>query len=73
LILGLKPQEAQILIAAQQKFKLTLALRRPGDETAINRLDVGMVDSESFNKLLNGMESVTLSAKPGMAVGVEKK
>lgn len=73
LIVGLKPQEAQIMIAAQQKFKLTLALRRPGDETAISRLDVGMVDSESFNKLLNGMESVTLSAKPGMAVGVEKK
>ncbi len=72
LIVGLKPQEAQLLVAAQQKFKLTLALRRPGDETAINRLDVGMVDAETFNKLLNGMESVTLSAKPGMAVSSER-
>lgn len=66
IILALPPQQAQILIAAQQRAMLTLALRRPGDEAAINRLDVGMVDEATFANLLQGMESVQLPKIPGV-------
>lgn len=73
IVVGLNPQEAQLLVAAQQKYKLTLALRRPGDESALDRVSIGMVDEDSFGKLLNGLESVTLPPKPGMPGAAEKK
>lgn len=66
LILALPPQQAQVLIAAQRKAALTVALRRPGDEGAVNRLDTGMVDEMTFDNLLQGMESVQLPKIPGV-------
>ena len=66
IILALPPQQAQVLVAAQRKAQLTLALRRPGDEAAINRLDTGMVDEQTFDNLLQGMESVKMPKIPGV-------
>jgi Flp pilus assembly protein CpaB len=66
IILALPPQQAQVLIAAQRKAALTLALRRPGDEGAVSRLDTGMVDEMTFDNLLQGMESVQLPKVPGV-------
>jgi Flp pilus assembly protein CpaB len=72
ILLALPPPQAQALIAAQrQAVELTLALRRPGDETAINRLDAGMVDEQTFASLLNGLKSVTVPAVPGKVETVE--
>lgn len=65
LILSLPPREAQVLVAAQRKAQLTLALRRPGDDAAINRMDSGMVDATTFAKLLKGLAPVELPATPG--------
>ncbi len=66
LILALPPQQAQVLIAAQASARLTLALRRPGDEAAINRLDTGMVNDETFDKLLLGLEPFEMPKIPGV-------
>ncbi len=66
LILALPPQQAQVLIAAQAKARLTLALRRPGDDAAINRIDTGMVNEETFDKLLQGLESFEMPKVPGV-------
>ena len=68
LILALPPQQAQVLIAAQAKARLTLALRRPGDDAAINRIDTGMVNEETFDKLLQGLESFEMPKIPGAVV-----
>ena len=65
IIVGLPPQEAQILIAAQQKARLSLALRRSGDESALSRTDVGMVGDQTFEKLLDGLETVVMPTRPG--------
>ncbi len=65
LILALPPSEAQVLIAAQRKAQLTLALRRPGDDAAINRLDTGMVDEETFDNLMEGLKSYSMPEVPG--------
>ena len=79
LILALPPQQAQVLVAAQAKARLTLALRRPGDAAAIDRLDTGMVDETTFDKLLQGLEAFALPTVPGVvtvsgpAKNVEKK
>jgi Flp pilus assembly protein CpaB len=73
ILLALPPPQAQTLIAAQrQAIELTLALRRPGDETAINRLDAGMVDDATFVSLLTGLKSVTVPAVPGKVETVVK-
>ena len=66
LVVGLPPKEAQLLVAAQERFKLTLALRRPGDETAVNRVDIGKVDETSFGNLTKGLLPVILPNQPGM-------
>ena len=68
LILALPPQQAQVLIAAQAKARLTLALRRPGDDAAINRMDAGMVNEETFDKLLQGLEAFDMPKIPGAVV-----
>ena len=65
LILALPPQQAQVLVAAQREAQLTLALRRPGDTAAINRMDIGMVDAETFDKLLKGLKPVEMPTIPG--------
>jgi Flp pilus assembly protein CpaB len=66
LILALPPQQAQVLVAAQAKAKLTLALRRPGDDAAINRMDTGMVNEETFDKLLQGLDPYEMPKIPGV-------
>jgi len=65
IIVSLPPQQAQVLIAAQRKAQLTLALRRPDDEATINRLDAGMVDEATFDALLEGLKSVKVPKIPG--------
>lgn len=65
IIVGLPPREAQVIIAAQRKMELTLALRRPGDESAVSRKDAGVVDDQTFTQLLDGLEEVTVSHEPG--------
>jgi len=58
IIVSLPPRQAQVLIAAQRRAALTLALRRPSDNSAVSRMDVGMVDEDTFDNLLKGLESV---------------
>jgi Flp pilus assembly protein CpaB len=57
-IVALRPQDAQTLIAAQRKAQITLALRRATDSAALNRLEAGMVDESTFEQLLKGVEPV---------------
>jgi Flp pilus assembly protein CpaB len=66
IIVSLPPRQAQVLIAAQRKAALTLALRRPSDDSAVSRLDIGMVDENTFDKLLSGLKSVEMPAIPGI-------
>jgi Flp pilus assembly protein CpaB len=68
IIVSLPPRQAQTLIAAQRKASLTVALRRPGDESSVSRQDVGMVDEDTFDHLLRGLESVQVPFVPGAAV-----
>jgi len=65
IIVSLPPRQAQVLVAAQREASLTLALRRPGDAAAISRMDSGMVDKQTFDNLLKGLESVKMPAIPG--------
>ncbi|MEI8039862.1 MAG: Flp pilus assembly protein CpaB [Verrucomicrobiota bacterium] len=60
IILALPPQQAQTLIAAQGKAQLTVALRRPGDGSALSRVASGMVDDSVFDQLLNQVKPVSL-------------
>lgn len=68
IVLALPPQQAQVLIAAQGKARLTLALRHPGDDLWLKRSDVGMVDDTTFQQLLKAVPAVTVpdafGAKP---------
>jgi len=66
IIVALPPRQAQVLISAQRRADLVLALRRPGDESTISRADAGMVDEDTFNKLLEGLDAVTMPDIPGM-------
>ena len=66
LVLALPPQQAQVLVAAARKAVLTIALRRPGDESAINRVDLGMVDDATFDNLLQGVDSIQMPKIPGV-------
>ncbi len=66
IILALPPQQAQVLVAAARKAVLSLALRRPGDDSAINRVDLGMVDDATFDNLLQGVESIQMPKIPGV-------
>lgn len=65
IIVALPPQQAQVLIAAQRKAQLTLALRRPNDETTVDRLDAGMVNDGTFGALLQGLQPVVVPNIPG--------
>ena len=60
------PDRFQIIgLAAQRQAELTLALRRPNDDSAINRMDAGMVDRSTFEKLLEGLQAVQVPQIPG--------
>lgn len=52
IVLALPPPQAQVLIAAQGKARLTLALRHPGDGLWLTRSDAGLVDDTTFQQLL---------------------
>ncbi len=64
IVVGLPPQQAQILVAAQRRAELTLALRRPGDESALRREDAGLVDDTTFETLFQNIEPVVVPSKP---------
>ena len=60
-VLSLSPKHAQMLLAAQaQGIELAPALRRPHDESNLNRTTVGYVDMETFYGLVNGVERTTI-------------
>ena len=57
-VVALPPQQAAMLVAAQQKAELYPALRRSSDPSARNRTDGGVVDDTTFNELRKGLKSV---------------
>ena len=65
-IIALPPRQVQVLIAASRKATLQLALRRPGDEAAISRIDCGMVTEQTFEDMLEGLEPVEMPRVPGV-------
>ncbi len=64
IVLSLKPEQAQLLIDAQRVASLYPALRRPHDDTNLNRLKTGMVDSVTYDKMLTGQKRIELPAIP---------
>ncbi|MBT3381143.1 MAG: Flp pilus assembly protein CpaB [Lentisphaerae bacterium] len=65
---ALPPQQAQVLISAQGKAELTLALRRPSDATEVKRSMLGKVDDGTFMKLVEGLDRVELPDSPTQPV-----
>ena len=59
-IVALPPQQASMLIAAQQRAELYPALRCSNDPSARNRIDGGVVDDTTFNELRKGLKSVVV-------------
>ncbi len=64
IVVALPPQQAQMLIAAQRKADLELALRKPDDDTSIDRKELGMVDSSTFTDIIKDMKNVVLPDIP---------
>ena len=64
IVLSLKPEQAQLLIDAQRVASLYPALRRPNDETNLDRLKTGMVTSTTYDQLLSGQKLIELPAVP---------
>ncbi len=60
IILALPPQQAQALIAAQRRADLSLALRKPNDESNLSRSDAGLVDELTFQQLMTGPKTVVI-------------
>ncbi len=65
IVLALPPQQATMLVSAQRVGDLSLALRRPNDESNVNRLDAGMIDDSAFDALLDGLQPVKIAPVPG--------
>ena len=64
-VLALPPQQAQMLLAAQsQGIELAPALRRPNDESNLNRTTVGLVDMKTFYDLAKGVERTNIPVVP---------
>ena len=64
-VLSLPPQQAQILLAAEEQgISLSPALRKKLDDSNLNRITTGLVDSETFNNLAQGVERSTIPAEP---------
>jgi Flp pilus assembly protein CpaB len=59
-VVSLPPQQASMLIAAQQTAELYPALRRSDDPSARNRQDGGVVDETTFDGLRKGLKSVVI-------------
>ena len=68
IVLALSPEQAQLLIDAQRVASLYPVLRRPGDNTNIDRLKTGMVDSVTYDKLLSGQKRIEVPAIPDQDV-----
>ena len=64
IVLSLKPEQAQLLIDAQRVASLYPALRRPNDDTNLDRLKTGMVSSSTYDQLLTGQKLIELPAVP---------
>ena len=56
----LPPRQAMILLAAQREAELYPILRRRNDSAAMNRRDIGAVNSKTFQKLRSGLETAEL-------------
>jgi len=65
ILVALPPAEAQFLVRAMREVELTVALRRPGDDSALSRADAGMISKKTFEELLTGLEPVILPNTPG--------
>lgn len=64
-VLALPPQQAQMLLAAQaQGIELAPALRRPHDESNLNRTTIGLVDMKTFYDLTKGVERTHIPVVP---------
>ena len=59
-IIALPPQQATMLVAAQQTAELYPVLRRSDDPTARNRLDGGVVNQTTFDALRKGLVPVII-------------
>jgi Flp pilus assembly protein CpaB len=69
LIVSLPPEQSEFLVTAQQRGPLHVALRRPGDDIALSRSDVPVVDhATTFEELLTGSKTFNLPNVPGPAV-----
>lgn len=64
IVLSLNPEQAILLIDAQRVANLYPVLRKPHDDTYIDRLRTGMVDSVTYDKLLTGQKRIELPAIP---------
>lgn len=64
IVLSLKPEQAQLLIDAQRVASLYPALRRPNDDTNLDRLKTGMVSASTYDQLLTGQKLIELPAVP---------
>jgi len=56
----LPPRQAMILLAAQREAELYPILRRRNDSAAMNRRDIGSVNSKTFQKIRSGLETAEL-------------
>ena len=59
-IISLPPQEAAMLVAAQQTMELYPVLRRPNDPSARSRRNGGVVNQATFDALREGLEPVII-------------
>lgn len=64
IILALPPPQAQALLSAYRRGDIEVALRRPNDDSGLNRLDAGVVDDRTFEDLLQGLEPVAVPLVP---------
>ncbi len=64
ILVALPPQQAEILVAAQQQAELYPVLRKRNDRTARNRKDGGVVDSSTFRKVRENLTAVELPEVP---------
>ena len=63
-VVSLKPDQAQLLIDAQRVASLYPALRRPNDDSNIDRFKTGKVAPATYEKLVSGQHTIELPAVP---------
>lgn len=68
-VLELPPQEALVLLAAQSRgIELSPVLRKRDDATNRNRKETKLVDDGTFNRMIQGVESIEVPTVPRDAV-----